>query len=91
MNDESASNMDFEVNFENESSYVYLQSKGSSSEEEIFDSESSNSLSENIPSVWMHVYPPEPSVDDAFKFTEPGVKKICLHHNHHPLFIFTCF
>lgn len=94
MDDESVSNSDLDADSGDESSDIYSLSERSSSEEEVSEhnSESSDSLSKNISSVWMCVYPPEPAVNTAFDFTErnPGVKK-GLHRDHHPLSIFSCF
>ena len=79
MDDESVSNSDLDADSGDESSDIYSLSERSSSEEEVSEhnSESSDSLSKNISSVWTCVYPPEPAVNTAFDFTErnPGVKK----------------
>lgn len=78
MDDESVSNSDLDADLEDESSDIYSLSERSSREEEVSEdnSESSDSLSKNISSVWTRVYPPEPAVNTAFDFTEqnPGVK-----------------
>ena len=74
------SNSDFDADLGDESSDVYSLSERSSGEEEVSEekSESSDSSTENISSVLLCVYLPEPAVNTAFKFIKqnPGVKNM---------------